>query len=161
MQQFRTPSRTYPMQHCRLIKAQNAIGWKNFLEGRWSLQWRKLQQQHHAEHPAPPNPHNKKLNTNDPRTWATKTINTMWDLWFDMWNARNRTRHGHDQESRRQADREQVHQEIEQLCNMRDDVPLQHRFIFRTPLHEIKQKKTYQIRNWMSTWKSLMIEDRA
>jgi len=37
----------HPTKYHQLIQEQNAIGWRQLFNGRWSTQWAKLQHQHY------------------------------------------------------------------------------------------------------------------
>ena len=96
---------TNPLFHSAL-QEQAAIGWPQLLQGRWSKQWQLIHMNTHTT----PN-HSKKK----PNHWSNAILKTLWEQWFDMWDTRNKDRHGHDAASVAAAEREQLQREVTQL----------------------------------------------
>jgi hypothetical protein len=114
-----------------LIEQQSAIGWDNFLRGRLSKEWKRLQMDYLKEHP------HHQDNHEAGNKWVNTIIRTLWNQWFEMWKDRNKDRHGRDTTTRTAAKREQHKREITKLYEWKDDVLHKHKCIFDTPLEDL------------------------
>ena len=89
----------FPMQYRELICQQNQIGWRNFLLGRWSRQW--VWQQHNSD-----------WIDNTANSWALQLIRCIWDELWELWESRNRDKHGTNAKTRYEAERATLQREI-------------------------------------------------
>jgi hypothetical protein len=79
----------YPRLCCRAIIAQNRIGWHAFLPGYWTPEWSSLQDAHLKATEG----WTHKCNG---RTWATRTITTIWKHLHAAWTNHNDAIHALD-----------------------------------------------------------------
>jgi hypothetical protein len=135
-----------PAKYRELVKQQNKIGWLNFLRGRWSLEWTRLQHKHHQP-------------KSDGDTWASQLIRTIWDQFFEMWLQRNRDLHGEEAAEQYAAERLVFHREITQLYDSKEEYPITVQHIFSTPLDTLLSKRNNQLHNWLATWRPVLDSD--
>ena len=129
-------------------EAQTAIGWDHLLRGRLSKSWAQAQQSH--------------IGAFDPRnngkTWATKIIGCLLQAWLDIWDQRNGDRHGRDQQTRQQALKAQAIREVELLYELKGQVKPEHKWLFEVPLQVRREMKTYYLRAFINSWKTVLEE---
>jgi hypothetical protein len=134
------------VQH--VAEAQTAIGWEHILRGRLSQSWAKEQQSHiGAFQPK-----------NNGMTWCTKIISTLLQGWLDLWNLRNGDRHGRDTHTKAQALKAQAIREMEQLYELKGQVLPEHEWLLEVPLQVRRAMKTYYLRAFISSWKTVLEE---
>ena len=138
-------------QYREAIRQQSAIGWRNFIKGRWSKEWRRLQAIYYDSQPEQIEGHNQ-------TSWATSLIRKMWDQWYEMWESRNKDRHGGDAAASAEADRVQAIREIEMLYEDAELVAKQTGELdfFAAPIEDLLKKPTHVLLNWLSLWKELI-----
>jgi hypothetical protein len=131
-----------------VAQAQSSIGWTELLKGRMSIKWSQVQQQY--------------LGAFDPKkngtTWTVNMIRTILKGWLEVWEIRNKDRHGRDRLSKAQADRAQAIRELEQLYELKDQVLPQHNWILTTPFQQRLNLKTYSIRAFINCYKPILEE---
>ena len=136
----------FPAQYRDLIKQQNAIGWLNFIRGRWSKEWAKLQ---HEE--------TKKLLRNGKKTikgnWIVKVSNAMWESFWVAWEERNQALHGTDFKTRHDAKNKLLKREASWLHSRAQHYPQE---LFSIPLEELLSKTNYQLHCWIKNWTPVM-----
>ena len=140
----------YDADYHSAITQQNAIGWDNFIKGRWSKEWRKLQALHYEANPlAKPNQHENAT------AWATSSVRLMWEKWYELWESRNHDRHGFDSATRAEKTRLQAMREIEMLYETAELIPHQtgSNDFFDTPLEQLFIQPTHSLTNWLNQWK--------
>ena len=131
-----------------VARAQRDIGWHQILKGRFSQQWTRTQ--------------DKYLGANATRTvnggtWMTKVIEVWLSQWLKLWKLRNEDRHGHDVNTRAQAEEAQVYRELQQFYEAHDgNVPERLQWIFDTPISTRMEGKVGITRLWLNTWKPVM-----
>jgi hypothetical protein len=140
---------TNPLFHSAL-QEQAAIGWPQLLQGRWSKQWQSI---HLKTHTTPA--HSKKK----PEHWSNAILKTVWENWFDMWETRNKDRHGYDAATAATAKREQLQREVTQLYGWQPFLADHKHHIFQIPLHGMIQKPTGSLHNWIQLWKDHISEE--
>ena len=131
-----------------LIEEQSAIGWENFIRGRVSKRWLKIQIKHL-----------KRIDKYDVKRspkWTNTLIHTVWTHVLLLWFQRNQDKHGHDETTRREKQEEKTILEIHRLYAMRDLVPEQHQWIFQTPEHEMIMKSTMLLQQWLHQYGPLI-----
>ena len=134
-----------PLKYYRLIAEQHSIGWDNFLKGRWSKEWGRLQEEH--------------LKATGRRTercngdaWATNMITTIWTDWFELWEMRNGDRHGKTDAEKNEAVKAQLVREVEELYKSAGDVHPDDVDIFEMPIEELTAKTASSIFSWKANW---------
>ena len=127
-----------------------------FNRGRFSKEWQNLQE----DHLIVIKQRTKYINGS---TWTTTMIQTIWNLWFELWKMRNEDRHGKDEVSSAQAQREQALRELRLLYERRNEVPEQDHDLFETTLDQHATQTTHHIRQWINTYQPIILAsiDRA
>ena len=129
-------------RHLRpLIMQQNEIGWLNFIRGRWSKEWRRLQQAKNGRRLKA----GKKTLKGD---WAAKLIQAVWASVFEAWDDRNKVEHGIDHKTRHDAKNKLLQRDLEWRHSLQDSCPTLSQ-PFDTPLEDMLKKKNYQLHSWM------------
>ena len=85
--------------------------------------------------------------------WATNLAAQLLQQWWNLWEDRNKVRHGKDKEQQWQKKQEQLQREVELLYEKADELPanlLDH--IFRRPLEEQMAKSPGDIKAWLANW---------
>jgi hypothetical protein len=73
----------FPPEVRQLILSQNAIGWRQILRGRFSLEWQRIQNAYYMQH-------RRKLSFKRTRArWQQQLIITIWEEWYRLWTVRN------------------------------------------------------------------------
>jgi hypothetical protein len=73
-----------------VIVHQNSIGWRQLINGRFSIEWSRLQDDHYARR-------RSQKGKNDRRSghrWQIKLIRLIWMEWMKLWKLRNDELHG-------------------------------------------------------------------
>ena len=117
--------------------AQEFIGWRPFLEGCISWEWRGQQQRYYET-----------LNSRKTgRRWVTLLIRKLWDVSWDMWEHRNGILHKADNTVKHQA----TDQELRRLYALgKATVLRQDRHLFTKPLEEWLLSTPFVRRQWVS-----------
>ena len=104
----------FPPQYRLLLKEQHQIGWSHFFQGRISLRWAQLQQEH--LYGLPP------IKGHDGSHWSRSIIAEIFKNWNELWDFRNADRHGKDKSTRSLALQTQAHLELTIAYTKRDSV---------------------------------------
>jgi exonuclease III len=140
----------YPPQVAHLILEQNAIGWRQLFNGRFSREWSKIQDMAYTR--APP-PEGQQRRTGD--RWQVKFILKLWDEWDARWTDRNKALHGHNTATRTQAMRRETQRELENIYRQRPFMePQVQALLLESPeAHTTQPVST--TRNWIATNRSV------
>ena len=136
------------LQH--VVTAQDDIGWNHLLKGRISKQF-AIEQNNYLGTDAT----GKKNGT----SWLVGLIDTIFKQIWDLWDMRNKDRHGHDLQSKAQAQAAQAVRELQLFYDTHQPKAPDHlQWIFETPFEERMQWKTYAIRQWLNSWDPVLRE---
>ena len=138
-----------PDKYHKLLEEQDEIGWNNFLKGRWSKEWSRLQEEHLISIGA-------KTDRLNGTSWATNMIGTIWTDWFELWTMRNEDRHGKDKSSRASAKRGQMIREVEALYMLASEVHPEDTDIFDVELETLLQRSTSSLFSWKANWEPVI-----
>ena len=127
---------------------QAAIGWEEALRGRLSQAWSVAQQRHMGAF----------LPKKNGQTWAASVAQCILSSFIDLWELRNRERHGSDFQTKAQAIRAQTTRELEHLYSWKGQVMPRHNWILATPLDQRKNLRTYAMRAFISNYKPILEE---
>ena len=105
----------YPAQVTTIIHEQNAIGWRQLFNGRFSKAWSKVQDEAYSRSPPP---EGKQKRTGD--RWQVKFIIKIWDEWEARWSDRNKALHGHNAATRTHAMRRETQRQLEAIYSQRE-----------------------------------------
>ena len=122
---------------------QESIGWTEMFRGRFSKAWRIHQEECLGARAT------KWVNG---QTWLTALADLFLEQWLALWKERNGDRHGHDRQSQAEAAKRQAVREVELLYQHKDTIEPHLRWIYSTPMEQMKQKRTYVLRAWISNF---------
>jgi hypothetical protein len=132
----------FPYQH--LLDDQLAIGWYHIFLARMSTQWAKLQTKHlksnHIDIPGLSG-----------HAWTKTICTTIMTLWLELWDQRNKDRHGVDSTQKSIQIRDQAIREITILYTYKNKVLQRGRIIFDQDLADHTNHDTKYIRQWINT----------
>ena len=134
-----------------IVDVQRLIGWDQILKGRYSKQWAVLMDRHLGA---------ARTHKNNGTSWVTGLSQRMLQQWLEVWAARNRDRHGSDYKTKAEATKRQAIREVTQLYDQfQGQVGAAHEWIFaQTPLLQRIQQTTTAMRQWINTWKQVLVE---
>jgi hypothetical protein len=121
-------------QYHQLFHAQSLIGWDQIIQGRFSTQWQRLQQQ---------------INPKIPVTWISFTIRTIWYYVYDIWKFRCNTNHGSTPQNRRQRALLRLTPKLITLYNHQNDIDPIDKNIFEKTQEEMLQLPTHILEKWI------------
>ena len=123
--------------------AQEAIGWTEVFRGRFSTTWKRHQDEFLGD---------SATRKNSGQTWLTRIAKFFLEQWLALWKQRNGDRHGHDRMTRQAADKRKAVTDLELLYQYKDQIGPHLNWIMSTPLDQMKQKRTYVLRAWISNF---------
>ncbi len=136
-----------PATVSHIAEQQQAIGWHQLLQGRFTEAWRLHYHQYLGS---------KATNTKNGHTWVTSVITTIFTQWLDLWKLRNQDRHGKDSQAQDDVARRQAVTELQTLYNLQDLVLPHHAWLFHTPLHQLQNKRTSYLRHFIANFGPLI-----
>ena len=83
-------------------------------------------------------------------------VTNLLQKWLDLWHERNGDRHGRDYKSREEAAKRQALYEIQQLYDLKDNLPAEHQWIFHVPLETCLQWPSYMVRAFVNAYKPVV-----
>jgi hypothetical protein len=122
-----------------VITQQNAIGWDHFIRGKVSKEWQQVQYQYAKRYGM----------LKQSEGCMLGLIKLMANLSFQLWELRNKCRHGHDHASKQQSLYEQAHREIRCLYQLKSLVLPQDHDLFRHSVDEHLTETVSQLRSWI------------
>lgn len=149
---YGTPAPTPQAPHLQEIaEAQDTVGWDQLFKGRLVLQWQQRQQQHMIQS-------NLITDKRNGQTWSTQVVATVFGQWWKLWDLRNSDRHGRDLITKAEAAKRQAIRELQQLYDLKDQVPPQHQWILSVPIESRLQWSTPMLRAFISSYKPILEE---
>ena len=135
----------------QLIEEQEEIGWNNFVKGRWSKEWCRLQEEHLET---------QQLRTekNNGTTWVTSMISVLWTDVCELWEMRNQDRHGRNKTEQAEAKRAQAIREVEVLYQLASEVREEDSDLFHIPLEQLVEGTTAYMKAWIANWEKCILE---
>ena len=101
-----------------VIGQQNSIGWRQIINGRFTVEWSRLQDDHYARM-------RFQQGTDDRRSghrWQIKLIRMMWKEWMKLWNKlRNEELNGRDAANRKISERREIESELHEVQHARQN----------------------------------------
>ena len=94
----------------RLIRQQNAAGWRQLFLGRFCLEWSDIQDDYYARERDC-----QQKNKQTGNRWQVAVIGELWDQWHLLWNSRNKDLHGETQNQQRTAEHRNIHRDLREL----------------------------------------------
>jgi hypothetical protein len=139
-----------------LILSQTRIGWRQLFQGRFSLEWIKLQDTYLQE-----------LGIHRADTtgtlWVTRIITVIWKQFLLMWEERNASVHGHDSATRKIATHKRIATEFRFVHTKRTEVLHTDRELFigdNTDDVEafIETTTPKYLENWLQIWRPVILD---
>ena len=133
-------------------EAQQRIGRNAFPEGLIAAEWQEVQESYIQEHQIKA----------DAGRWTRDLIKRMWDICWDLWDARNAEVHK-VAATRRQVIIQQLDQDVRDihaLGRQNAFLPPVEKAFFRTPVDDIIKQTEYQKRTWMHIANKYIHRDR-
>ena len=125
------------------VKQQDQIGWRPFLDGFISTQWRQCQKEHME----------KNQSTKSPELWMAKMQRKLWNIPWEMWDSRNKLLHDENNFIHKQEEKElQQNITIEMRKGM-DGLPRRYQRLFKDSLEDRIMETAIQQKQWLtSVW---------
>ena len=145
----------YENRYRDLFRSQRKIGWLQLLHGRWSQDWRQLQDQYLCR------TNKAKSKVNHGSAWVLGLIKVIWSQCYAAWLLRNDDRHGKEDDEQRQIQLDQAQRRIEVLYLLKPLCPISTRttwFYTSTDLHFQREPHLHQLQNWLTTYEPMIRE---
>jgi hypothetical protein len=142
----------YPRICQRAITAQNIIGWHAFLQGYWTTEWSLLQDAHLKK---------SKSWTHkcSGRTWATRTITTLWNHIQTGWTIHNDAVHTRDAQFEDADLKKRAHFRITRLHQRQSETMAIHReYFFEDVDTTLRVSPLNFLRNWLNLYEPAILE---
>ena len=140
-----------PSKYQLLLDSQRDIGWYHIFLARFTKQWSHLQSQYlHSQ--------NIKIKGLTGDSWTKIMSTTIIILWLELWDARNKDRHGKDSTQISKLAHEQAIREITILYTYKRQVLQRDRHIFDKDLQYHIQGETRYLRQWINTHQPVILK---
>jgi hypothetical protein len=155
----------YPQKYNKLIYQQNAMGWRQLVNGRMSREWARIQADHtyvigqrgyhdsskpHISDQLRSQGRNQPAGLRSSSTWTTEIITTVWEQWALVWTMRNADIHGHNEDTRsRQRDRLN-RQRLETIYEKKMQMEPSIRDLLYNTVEEHMQHSQRTVQNWLA-----------
>lgn len=129
-----------------VIFHQNTIGWRQIINGRFSVEWSRIQDDYYARK-------RYQSGKNDRRRgqqWQIKLIRLIWKEWMNLWKMRNEDLHGRDTETRAITERREVEQALREVYERRNHFEPRVQELLLREEHEHMQRPIWVTRNWLT-----------
>ena len=140
------PIARFPGLYHSLIQHQQELSWEQCFKARWSSLWESHQTRylHHSNITEP------KLSG---RIWTILTGRFLLHQWFQIWDSRNKVRHGEDSNTQALLQKEIASLRLQELYKYKDQVHPRHRYLFyKTVEQHVQDKSTSDILTWIDLW---------
>jgi hypothetical protein len=135
-----------------LLRSQERIGWRAMLHGYWSIEWQKAYQTTYAI-PEDETPKDRSKRTITMALWQRKVLKATWQQMIQLWRLRNEERHGRDTETREQARREVLQNEIKVLYSNRNQYPVGVQQLLRPSYEAHCLERVSNLQNWLDAYR--------
>lgn len=137
----------YPANYHILIQSQNNIGWSHLFRARWSIHWQRL----HREYGARTHLDKKEA---DGLAWVRKLGSKLLQHWFELWDVRNKERHGKDAEEQKAKRLMVLRSQLTELYEWRPlTMPSDRHMYYPTVEHHLNAHPNLdQIEDWIGVW---------
>ena len=141
----------YSPESAALIYSQNAIGWSQLFNGRWSTQWSLIQGGGYMGDDV--TQYRSPLGDR----WNVALLQDLWALWYELWDSRNAAVREVDEVSRRAAQLEMLKRRIQNVYAQHDRVELAVASVFNIPRMEQQLARgMVYVQNWLAIHESLV-----
>ncbi|KAI2495885.1 hypothetical protein MHU86_18626 [Fragilaria crotonensis] len=129
----------------RLGAQQQAIGWRQLFDARFSEEWSRLQDDYYVT--SARHKHNKRLTG---ARWQTTIIGVFWDHWDLLWAQQNQNVHGADKASQTAALRLDVDRTLADLYRTKEHLNEPVRQLMRATEEEHRREPMWVTQNWIA-----------
>lgn len=137
----------YPQELRLLIRQRNNIGWRQLFQGRFSVEWSRLQSDYYFRTRDERPGQNHKFAGDG---WQVRIITLLWKHWRELWKQRNQDVHGHDAASIAQAEQREVKQRLEQIYSLRMHMEPSAQSLLCRDIHQHLQQPAWVVKNWLN-----------
>ena len=130
----------------RLIQQQNQIGWRQLFNGRFWLEWSKVQNEAYSRRPR--NADDQPKRTGD--KWQVQLIVHVWNQWEQVWNDRNSALHGTTVTEKNEAIRQDVRRQLDAIYQNRSMMEPSVQALLLESQAEHEQQLLTTTRNWIA-----------
>jgi hypothetical protein len=130
----------------QLIVQQNAIGWRQVINGRFSQEWARIQDDYYARL-------RTQRGSNDRRsglTWQKLLITQVWTAWSTLWKLRNEELHGRDTISTERAERQEIKRALKEVYELRPQLEPRVQDLLMRNEQDHMQRPLWVTRNWLA-----------
>jgi hypothetical protein len=139
-----------PSQYHALLQDQHEIGWYNVFLAQFATQWAHCQSLFLQTFPTP-------IKSLSGDKWVSAISTVITKAWLELWELRNKDRHGVDTHLQSAALHAQAVRENTILYSYQNTVLQKDRSIFTTELHELSAGNTNHIRQWINTHQAVIL----
>ena len=156
----------FPDKYSKLIRQQNAMGWKQLFNRRMSKEWARIQDDHlfvmtRRRHDLAGQPSSVAGRIGPPdkghfgqqngSTWTTEIITTLWEQWALIWTMQNADIHRHDEITRSQQLDRSNRQRLEMIYDrkMQMEPQIRELLVYNT-VDEHMQHSQRTVQNWLA-----------
>jgi hypothetical protein len=130
-----------------LVEQQNRIGWRQVLNGRFSSEWRRLQDQHYLL--VRRRTHEGKKDKQTGQWWQRSFILFIWSQWLTLWKLRNNELHGANEATKQTSAQRIIHSELRNLYDRRESMEDSVQTLLMSSEAEHRQRPIWMTRNWL------------
>ena len=135
----------YPSEVRELVIQQNVIGWRQVFNGRFSIEWSRIQQEYYSKHRTKPGIKNR-----NGSQWQVKLMTLIWEQWRKVWKERNQEVHGQDEAERSRAERANMSRELREVYDQRQQMEPQVAALLHPNEHDHIRRPNSVNRNWLA-----------
>ena len=139
----------YSQDLTMLIFSQNAIGWGQLFSGRWSKHWSLIQGCSMGDDVT-------QLESPLGGRWNVAMLNELWNLWHELWTARNAEVRGSDETSRKAAELDMLRRRMRNVYSHRNRVEPRVAAVLQVPMEQRMARGATFVKNWLAIHESLV-----
>jgi len=140
-------STLFPDEARPLVEQQNRIGWRQVFNGRFSSEWRRLQDQHYLL--VRRRTHEGKKDKQTGQWWQRSFILFIWSQWLTLWKLRNNKLHGENAATKQTSAQRIIHSELRNLYERRESMEDSVQTLLMSSEAEHQQRPIWMTRNWL------------
>ena len=128
------------------IRQQNEIGWRQVINGRFSIEWSRIQDDYYARS------RTQKRN-NDRRSghrWQIKLIHLIWTEWGKLWKIRNEELHGRDSATRAATEIREITNALRTVYERKHQYEPRVQELLMDEEHQHLSKPHWLTKNWLT-----------
>lgn len=137
----------FPIDVREVILQQNAIGWRQLFNARFSCEWSRVQSAHYSRRRGRGS--RRQMLTGD--GWLLRLTKMIGDNWLELWRQRNNDVHGHDRRTQEAAERREVSRQLEEIYRQRMQYEPRVQSLLLPDVQEHLLRPTWVTRNWLAT----------